>query len=1169
MAAVTVLYGPAYDGKIEESFRKILNALHRREGHTCAYLVRSDIRVRQLRERIFRELSGNFSPFPVRTLPDFLKQWYLKTPGSKRLLGELEQKLLIEDLLTEPKHRSKDLSYFTSVRKHPGILVKIREFLSAVRRIGFASSEELASEFQRCRGRQQVLYECLLTVFDLYQERLEYTHVIDEAGIFLELAQKAVEGSLSIHSLIPNPQLLVLEGYYELTRPGQQIFTALCSQFDRSFLTLDCPENPYAIEDMNELPSPFHLFRDMAEYIRQAGFSVREYVQGLPGPLPKILPGDEHSEPFHVLNRPPDTICLQASQNRKEEVSRIAREIATLWRNNTVSELREIGVTFPVLDHYAPLIQEIFPLYGIPFTMFQGDALASSLVVLTVFRLMQVVHDGYSRESLQQLFSSPLVHMQHNGENSWLTDISAGPSVCKDADDPPLSLGLDSHSYPYFESLAQEAEIAGGRQEWIEKLLQLETELAEKEQQGCQSNDVSAAYACIPAFFQLLRLLERFDTDQRYPLEDYLQFLHEALRQLHIPQRIFETEDRSIREKDCAALRSFLNVIETIKQEFSDTPSRGPQAQRSRYADFTLREFADFLKTLIQGERYYGPEKLEDSVFILGRLDTRQVRFQYLFFGGLIEKDFPGQEEPNIFLSQQDSEQLGLPTYTDKLQEASHLFYLNMLNPEQMIYLSYPLQDAEKDVLRSTYIERLLKALGEKELQSEFPEQEPVSPENLYTYTETYQWLGTHWNTEAGNNDVDTVLKFMAQQKGEHEIEQFGRRVQVQQSRRAFRLGPFDGMLASRWAHNRLKPHYTHHVYSVSEFDLYVRCPLKYFFRRILWLEPLPDILPAVTAIDIGNLLHKIVYRFYVDPSANGESDRNFLQHKNASDTWLTEARQRMSAIAREELAAYPFSGAFWDVITRSILSGLPGSSQVAASDSEPHGILAQFTELEAFDREKTIPRYLEAHFGMADFRNARPDFTDSEQFGYQLSAPPYTLHGRDADGNSKTISIRGTIDRIDIEPADASSDTRPKGVIYDYKTGGMSSLKALKEGRSFQLPLYLLAARELLGECCEVVAGGYYLLKTQEVGKKQHLGCKEHSEQRYFKGYTRTLFNSYEEVLELLDRYADLAIQRSVDILGGTFHPTTLDAKDAGCEWCDYRQICRVDYQRMRNIRQ
>ena len=1159
MSVVTVLYGPAYDGKNEEAFNTCLKKIQRQESDSWVYLVRTDVRVRQLRERLFKELSGCFH-CPIWTLPDFLKYLYREIPGRKRILGELEQNIFIEDILREHEKEWGGGYYFQHFREHPGILLKITEFLTAIRRVGIDSVEELQEKFHSCRGRQAVVYEELLKLYTFYTRRLEEAHVIDDTGIFLELARVAEAGQLDIHQWIPSPELLVLEGYYELTPPEQQILTAFCAQFEQSILTLDLPINPYNFPSKKDIAKPFHLFKDLVQYIQRAGFSVREFPRS-----PSTLKGGLGVTPRSIVSRPAESVSLKAYHNRKEEVIHIAREIRTLYREGNISELREIGVAFPVIEQYTDLIQEIFPLYGIPFTMFRGYALASSPVVVTLFLLFQVVSENFSRESLRRLFSSPLFQIHVN---------NIPPEGSSDS--PPLI--LESRTYHYLDSLASEVGIIGGKQEWGEKLAQYKQQLEEginSERQKGDEQSLPVGYFLISALQNLLEFLSHFEENIRYCVTEYIQFIKDSIRQFHIAQGIFQTTDQAIREKDSSALRTFLKVLETLQQELSNSSPRNPY-----YSEFTLREFVDLLRTAVQNESYYLPQRLDDSVFIMGRLDTRQVQFRYLFFGGLVEKDFPGQDEPNIFLSEQDAEILGLPTYTNKLQEASHLFYLNTLNPEVKLYLSYPLQEDEKDLLRSTYIDRLLNELEEEksETLSAQPNESQNDLETVYTYTELYQWLGRKLGQHGSAPMYDTVLHYIQEQKGPQSRKNFLSAITAHMLRNREELSSFDGLLSSEWTKNVLEKLYRRHIYSVSEFDLYIRCPIKFFLRRILRLEPLPKILPEFTAIDIGNLLHKIVYRFYADIPADqknstlGELSQNFLQGKGDRSHWLFEAQQRIAAIAWEELALYDFSGAFWDTFTHTLLAGLSSvhaTPQSISSTSGQQGILAKFVGLEALDQDKVLPRYLEAHFGMSDFLDTL-SHEETQMSGYQLSAAPYTIHGTDRTGRSRTVRIQGKIDRIDLEPLSEipSSETSLKAVIYDYKTGGVSSVQQIKDGRSFQLPLYLLAVRDLLGDSAEVIAAGYYMMRSpQDIGKKSHLGSKEHSEQRYFKGYSRTLYDSYEDVLSLLDNYANRAIQVSQDIRTGRFHPTRLGAKDAGCDYCEYCQICRVDHQRMSKI--
>jgi ATP-dependent helicase/nuclease subunit B len=1164
MSTVTVLYGHAYDGKNEDAFRKCLEKIRRQEGDTCVYLVRSDVRVRQLRDEVLRELSGCFA-FPVFTFPDFIRKIYHNSPGAKRVIGTLEQNLIIADLLRQRTRADGSQSFFTHFRQYPGLLARINEFLTSVRWIGIASPQALTERFSRCSDRRQHIHAELVQIFQGYVEHLQAANVIDDAGIFLELAQRAVSDHLEIRAQITSPELLVLEGYYELTPPVQQIFNALYAQFGRTILTLDTPCNPYNFPAEPETSKPFRIFREIVQYIHTSGFSLHEFGSPMRHRDIEAQKHAENEKCFATLglhNIPSEQkLSIKSYRNRNEEVTEIAREIRTLYRDGKTMALREIGVTFPVIEQYERLIREIFPLFGIPFTMFQGYSLASSPVIVTIFRLLQVVLDDYSCEVLRNLFSSPLIQFET----------------------------INFETYPQLDSLARSLGIVGGKQAWQKKLTQYQTELEQQKTEDRRrkiedrrqkiDNEIPKIESTLPVVSCLLDFLFHFETVEPRPVVELIDLLREGIQRFQIPLKILQSKPRNILEQHTSALRTFFKILDSVKQAYTGTHLE--QSDR-----LTLQEFGDLLRFTIQGETYYSPEILDDSVFIMGRLDTRQVQFKYLFFGGLVERDFPGQAEPNMFLSEQESEAFGLPTYQKRVQEADHLFYLNILNPSAKLYLSYPLQEGETELLRSAHVERII-SRRQTPSQPEGNSEEQISVgkgvqtsvcnhniEHIFTYTELYQWLGAHLQGAQASclpAGVEAVLQLIEAEKGKDAITNFLNGLQAQKLRMSNQLSHFEGILSASWSKVVLHHRYVNHIYAVSEFDHYVRCPIRFFLQRLLHLQPLPELVTEIPAQEIGALLHRIVYRFYTGDAAQsllcaslqGNVDPALLQRKHAREQWIQEARSSIYQIACEELDDYDFSGVFWERFTNSLLAGLQENAQ------HKQGLLAAFIEQEADDPDKAVPCYLEAHFGMTTFPNTEVSPSLAEEVegrkrtGYVLSMTPLQFREKDEEGRTVTVKIRGTIDRIDVEPAHEHGKRRV--VIYDYKTGAAPSVQNIKEGLSFQLPLYLLAVQNFFGEAYEVVAGGYYQLQSpHDLGKKGHLGSKKFSEQHYFKGYAKSLFDTHAEFLRLLEAYQTRTVSTAQAIKTGRFHPTALGPQDAKCDYCEYNQICRVDHQKM-----
>src|SRR5262249_5568729 len=102
-------------------------------------------------------------------------------------------------------------------------------------------------------------------------------------------------------------------------------------------------------------------------------------------------------------------------------------------------------------------------------------------------------------------------------------------------------------------------------------------------------------------------------------------------------------------------------------------------------------------------------------------------------------------------------------------------------------------------------------------------------------------------------------------------------------------------------------------------------------------------------------------------------------------------------------------------------------------------------------------PHWLEVGFGMPGGGDG-PDVSNPE---------PLELR-RGAD----RIKLRGRIDRID-----RSGDG--KLIAYDYKSAAYHGVREMEEGIDLQVPIYILALRQLFdAEWGAIVGGGYYELR-------------------------------------------------------------------------------------------
>ena len=75
--------------------------------------------------------------------------------------------------------------------------------------------------------------------------------------------------------------------------------------------------------------------------------------------------------------------------------------------NPSASALDQICVTFNKLDAYAPLIHEIFPLHGIPYTLEWSGRLENSTVIVSIFSLLEQIQRGVPPQSQDKISRSP------------------------------------------------------------------------------------------------------------------------------------------------------------------------------------------------------------------------------------------------------------------------------------------------------------------------------------------------------------------------------------------------------------------------------------------------------------------------------------------------------------------------------------------------------------------------------------------------------------------------------------------------------------------------------------------------------------------------------------------------------------------------------------------
>lgn len=243
---------------------------------------------------------------------------------------------------------------------------------------------------------------------------------------------------------------------------------------------------------------------------------------------------------------------------------------------------------------------------------------------------------------------------------------------------------------------------------------------------------------------------------------------------------------------------------------------------------------------------------------------------------------------------------------------------------------------------------------------------------------------------------------------------------------------------------------------SVTRFDEYAASPLAYFFSRVLRLSAPEKYNDEAEQNRKGDLLHAIFEQFYrhdarwgppVDPRVNPEAARERIQQ--IAETLFAE---------RVEDLGYPDTP-YPELLRYQIRRVLD-----TYIDREQMG----FKEFEEGVRSRVRPR---------SFWTSDPGAIEE---GGMATEVPFAF---DLEMEGYKVTIQGFIDRIDTDPEDRIR------ILYDYKTGGTTSLKSFLEqvnpGLSFQLPIYVSAQTR---DAKRSVLAGYYHVDISKMGRTMEL---------------------------------------------------------------------------------
>ncbi|MCS6859749.1 MAG: exodeoxyribonuclease V subunit gamma, partial [Abditibacteriales bacterium] len=1019
MPDVTVLCGAAGSGKSRWMRQRYADAVVRHGSRRVVLLMPTEPQCAQARRLILLEtdLRGLWQPH-IYTI-DALAQRLLNEHDPFRTeLPSVTQRILLRQIV-ERLAQQDAFTFFRSVYAFPGFLDMLQGFLRRTKQQGLSPEQWLqtAAASSLLEAQRRELY----LIYDAYQNLLHHHNVSDADERLMHARALLLSGHAAPFDDL---KVLLLDGFNHLSPVEWDVVECLVQRAEETCVTLT-----------DELDSPRPTLFQQARALRQE-WEKRFPIKALSCPLlvtsdqsglahlqrtlfaegredkslseNSPLPNTE--ERGEAQNKPSadDSVQLIEAAGQFREVEEIAREVKRLLLAGEAAP-EDIALLFRHLPDYAPLVQEVFAAFGVPVHLSHRETPLRSPAVQTVLSLLRIVADDFRREDVVQFLKSNYVGWSWEGEapaEPILPTGSAGASPSRQFTPDDL------------DRVARRARITSGKDNWQRRLQtherQLQArlekwergELAEEfeengEHLAQELEQTRRAREYVEAFFQRLAPLSRAQTRAQ---------IVAAIRQLMDAFGITERLALDI-HSDGAQIAADLNfsgedlhAFEQLQRALEDMRFTETFLNESEKA-IALSAFLGELQTALRLTTPPPSNASAGCVRALNVTDAAGLTFPYVFIAGLVEKEFPRPQSVNLLSPEE-------PTSAEDF-----LFYTAVTRATKRLYLCYPITDAEgRAVLTSYYVDAVrrcfatdLTVCARVQLSAVVPELHRVcSQRELLDAAVPYVIPHVqHAICRLLPADLLTFVRHAAAvETHRHSTEPFNH---------------FDGVLSDPAVHEDLaKRFHARYRFSANQFNTFGQCPMRFYFKYVLNLEPLEEPTDTMQHRERGQMVHEILRRFFTQLS------------QVTGSTVVTAENMDVARAVMEEVIERHF--------TEQAQRGLVGDERL--------------WEVEKQNCQRDLALWLahESHLTAAGHVPLRFEAT----YGMHAGEEPLCI-----GSGEEQVCVQGKIDRIDRLPPD--EDGTPRYAVFDYKSSGNQRWQAALEGTDFQLPLYALAAQHIV----------------------------------------------------------------------------------------------------------
>ena len=937
-----------------------------------------------------------------------------------------------------------------------GTLQKINNVISEYKKQGITPGR-LSEEVQLLTAAEKEKGEDIAAIYENYAEKCSRLFVREIGDVYGELNKLEQKKFIEQFRLLyPDVKLIIINGFDEFTNPEIEIINS-----SANILGIDL----YLIFDYYDFnPLIFsHLQKCYDKFISKGFQPVIDESPGIYQNFQNDVREKLFLKDFNKkTERYENSITKISASDRRKEIELVAKEIKDLMVEKKIKP-DKICIAFNLIQKYSPIVRDIFTLNGIPFNLTDRMHLSSSPAIIALINYLEVLENDFYYRNIFRALSSGFLKIK-NVDPSNLLKASVKLKIISGFDNWTNKLhdAIDSSE----ENDDEESSASAFDRDTFKRALE----------------DINSLHEHLLPFKKTMSLKEFRD--------NILNFIYS----MRMPAKLVNEMNESS-EENIKAFTSFLDLLEELLELFNLEYDSGKK--------FPFSFFLNNIRTAVSTSRFNIKEKPGYGVLVTTLNEIRGLKFDYLFIAGLCDGDFPTRYSPEIFFSGSY-----VRNEINHQTEERYHFYQSLCSWEKHLYLSSPQREDRKELVESSYLNEFANLFSLK-----IKEAVDYS-DYLYNKEELLIHIGKNISDEEPvKYDEDKLGISLDELK--HSVE-----VNMLRINSPFGNSEYTGSIRNALSSGAEKNlnEFKEKQFSISQLETYAKCPYKYFAERVLNLEPVEEPTEDIEALEMGSLLHNILFKFYKEISSKG------IVLSKAEGAEFAFAEKLIFDIAEKEIEEANFNSPLTFYEKEKIL-GINGVRK--------NSLLFKFLIEENKNESGYIPRFFEFGFGRIEDENEEHLQSQNIKVG--------------------EVYVRGKIDRIDL------SNEKGMYKVIDYKLSGSQPTKNdLTSGISLQLPLYLFAAKEMLKAQFQnnfsPVSAEIYSLKFDE----NDFGMHRVSQYTVRQNTPEEKLIEYNEelvaiCLETIEKYVK-------SITEGKFNLSTLkDRENKVCRFCSFRSICRI----------